>query len=56
MVKDSRRYAETGGWSYEVFVGNSPSHGVLNAQGRMGCFNCHAGQKEHDFVFSALRE
>lgn len=56
MVKDRQRYAETEGWGYEVFVADNQANGVLNAQGRMGCYNCHLGQKEHDFVFSELRE
>ena len=56
MIKDSQRYAETGGWGFEVFVGNNQTNGVLNAQSRMGCYNCHLGQKDQDFVFTKLRE
>ena len=56
MIKDSQRYAETGGWGFEIFTGNNQTNGVLNAQSRMGCYNCHAKQKEHDFVFSQLRK
>ncbi|MGH9855905.1 MAG: cytochrome P460 family protein [Blastocatellia bacterium] len=54
MVKDSRRYAETGGWGYEVFRGeNQP--GILNSQVRATCYTCHAKQKERDFVFTTIR-
>jgi hypothetical protein len=56
MVKDSRRYAETGGWGFEAFAGDNPKRGVLNVQVRMTCYNCHAKQKDHDFVFSELRK
>ncbi len=56
MVRDGRRYAETGGWGFEVFRGSNQTTGALNAQSRMGCFNCHLKQKEHDLVFTGLRE
>lgn len=56
MVRDSQRYAETGGWGYEVFSANNQPTGVLNAQRRMGCYNCHLKQKERDFVFTELRQ
>jgi hypothetical protein len=54
MVKDSRRYATTEGWGYEVFKNSTT--GALDAQRRTACYNCHMKQKEHDFVFSKLRE
>ncbi len=56
MVKDSQRYAETGGWGFEVFRGDNSPNGVLNAQGRMGCFTCHERQKEQDLVFTKRRQ
>jgi len=55
MVKDSRRYDETGGWGFEVFRGESPT-AVLTAQGRATCYGCHAKQKDRDFVFTAVRK
>jgi cytochrome P460 len=55
MVKDSRRYADTGGWGFEVFVGDNRANGLLNAQGRAMCYNCHVKQKDNDYVFSKLR-
>ena len=55
MIKDSERYAETGGWGFEEFKGNGRAEGSLNAQERMACYSCHTGVKGHDFVFSAFR-
>jgi hypothetical protein len=55
MVKDSRRYAETGGWGFEVFRGEKPT-AVLTAQGRATCYNCHAKQKDRDFVYTTMRQ
>lgn len=56
MVKDSRRYAETGGWGFEIFIGNNQTDGVLNAESRAKCYNCHVKQKDHDFVYTTLRK
>src|SRR5262245_35389310 len=56
MVKDSQRYAETGGWGFEIFVANNGfTDGVLSPESRARCYNCHAKQKDHDFVFTAIR-
>lgn len=49
MVKDSRRYAASGGWGYGRFVAGKPAD---EAQHRT-CFGCHeARAKEHDDVFT----
>jgi hypothetical protein len=49
MVKDSRKYASTGGWGFGRFVDGQP---VDEAQ-HQTCFACHeAHAKEHDFVFT----
>jgi hypothetical protein len=49
MVKDSKRYASTGGWGFGRFIGGKP---VDEAQHRT-CFACHqANVKDHDFVFT----
>jgi hypothetical protein len=51
MVKDSRKYAATGGWGFGRFVNGKP---VDEAQHRT-CFGCHeAGAKGHDYVFTRL--
>jgi hypothetical protein len=51
MVKDSTRYAATGGWGFGRFIGGAA---VDEAQHRT-CFACHeARAKAHDFVFTRL--
>jgi len=56
MVKDSRRYPETGGWGFEQFRGDSQTDRMVTAQIATKCFACHAQQKDHDSVFSRFRE
>lgn len=49
MVKDSARYAASGGWGYGRFVDGKP---VDEAQHRT-CYACHeARAKDHDDVFT----
>jgi hypothetical protein len=49
MVKDSKKYASTGGWGFGRFIGGKPAD---EAQHRT-CFACHqANVKDHDFVFT----
>jgi hypothetical protein len=49
MVKDSKRYASTGGWGYGRFVGGQP---VDEAQ-HQTCHACHAALvKDRDYVFT----
>ena len=48
MVKDSRKYAATGGWGFAQFDDGKPaSEAVHNT-----CFSCHAIVKARDFVFN----
>lgn len=48
MIKDSTKYASTGGWGYAQFDGGKPaSEAVHNA-----CFACHAIVKGRDFIFN----
>jgi hypothetical protein len=48
MVKDSRKYASTGGWGFGHFDdGKSASEAVLNT-----CFACHMAVKDRDLVFT----
>jgi hypothetical protein len=56
MVKETKRYAETGGWGFESFQGDSQTERRLNAEGRTACFKCHESQKDNDYVFSKLRK
>ncbi len=49
MVKDSKRYAATGGWGYGRFIDGQP---VDEAQHRT-CHACHAARvKDRDYVFT----
>jgi Cytochrome P460 len=51
MVKDSKRYASTGGWGFGRFIDGRP---VDRAQHET-CFGCHqANVKDHDIVFTRL--
>lgn len=48
MVKDSKKYASTGGWGFAQFTNGKPdSESVHNT-----CFSCHAPAKDRDFVFT----
>jgi len=53
MVKDSRRYADTGGWGFFAYDGRGRNI-VKNMKG--DCFNCHAQVKNLDYVFSLYKE
>ena len=51
MVKDSKKYAVTGGWGFGRFVNGKP---VDEAQHRT-CFACHEARvKNRDYVFTRL--
>jgi hypothetical protein len=48
MVKDSSKYASTGGWGFAQFDDGKPaSEAVQNT-----CFPCHAIVKARDFIFN----
>jgi hypothetical protein len=47
MVKDSKKYASTGGWGFFQFT-NGKSDAVVH----QNCFACHAPAKVTDFVFT----
>jgi hypothetical protein len=53
MIKDSKKYADTGGWGFGRFIDGKPAD---EAQHKT-CFACHsknAQVKEQDFVFTRL--
>lgn len=56
MHKDAEKYAATGGWGFEGFGGGDQSKRVVGANAASACFACHAPQKDHDYVFSRLRD
>lgn len=55
MIKDSRKYANTGGWGFERFKGNSRVDRIVKDVSTE-CFACHATRKSTDLVFSSLRD
>jgi Cytochrome P460 len=49
MVKDSKKYAATGGWGFGHFQDGKPS----TDEGMMkGCFACHQQMRARDLVFT----
>ena len=49
MVKDSRRYASTGGWGFGRFINGKPADEAQHQT----CFACHQARvQNHDFVFT----
>jgi hypothetical protein len=48
MVKDSKKYAATGGWGFADFKNGKPGDEALHR----ACFPCHEPAKAHDFVFA----
>jgi hypothetical protein len=48
MVKDSKKYAASGGWGFADFKGGKPGDKALHET----CFPCHAPAKASDFVFT----
>jgi len=48
MVKDSKRYAATGGWGFAQFTDGKPDGEAVHKS----CFACHAPARAHDYVFT----
>ena len=48
MVKDSKKYAATGGWGFADFTNGKPGDEALHKT----CFPCHQPAKDRDFVFA----
>ena len=48
MVKDSKKYAATGGWGFGDFTNGKPGNEALMKT----CFACHVPAKARDFVFT----
>lgn len=48
MVKDSKKYADTGGWGFADFTNGKPGSEALHQT----CFACHEPAKDHDYVFT----
>jgi hypothetical protein len=48
MVKDSKKYAASGGWGFADFTGQKPGDKALHET----CFPCHIPAKDRDYVFA----
>jgi Cytochrome P460 len=48
MVKDSKKYASTGGWGYADFTNGKPGNESLHNT----CYPCHQPAKDRDYVFT----
>jgi cytochrome P460 len=48
MVKDSKKYAATGGWGFATFIDGKPA----DAASMKSCFPCHNQAKASDLVFT----
>jgi hypothetical protein len=48
MVKDSKKYAVTGGWGFAQFTNGKPDGEAVHKT----CFSCHEPAKDRDFVFT----
>jgi hypothetical protein len=48
MVKDSKKYATTGGWGYAEFIHGKPADETVHKT----CFPCHEPYKAQDYVFT----
>ena len=48
MVKDSKKYAATGGWGFADFKDGKPGDKALHET----CFPCHTPAKDRDYVFT----
>jgi hypothetical protein len=48
MIKDSKKYAASGGWGYADFVNGKPNSEAVHEK----CFPCHQPAKDRDYVFT----
>jgi Cytochrome P460 len=51
MVKDSKKYASTGGWGFAEFNDGKPAEEAVHKS----CFSCHGPAKDRDF-FEEIRK
>lgn len=48
MIKDSNKYAATGGWGFAQFTDGKPTNEAVPK----ACFSCHQAAKARNFVFT----
>jgi hypothetical protein len=51
MAKDSKKYASTGGWGFQFWVGGDPKKPLVTNATKQ-CFECHLPKKDQDYVYS----
>ncbi|UTP38918.1 cytochrome P460 family protein [Phenylobacterium sp. LH3H17] len=56
MVKDSERYAATGGWGYTEFLGESRTERGFTQDKAPSCHACHLAKAGHDAVFTRFKD
>ena len=49
MIKDSKKYAATGGWGFGHFVNGKP---LTDSKKMEACYDCHSENTERDMVFT----
>ena len=54
MHKSADAFADTGGWGFAGFAGDTRDNVVTDP--RSSCFECHTSQRESGYVFSRWRE
>ena len=52
MIKDSRKYASTGGWGFARWKGLDRKPYGKDADFAKECFGCHMPVKDNDYVFT----
>jgi hypothetical protein len=52
MIKDSAKYAATGGWGFARWLGDKAVPYGANADFVRECFACHGAAKDTDWVFT----
>jgi hypothetical protein len=55
MVKDSKKYAATGGWGFQAWAGGDATKPIATDTVKQ-CFSCHVPRKAQDFTYSKYLE
>jgi Cytochrome P460 len=53
MVRDEKKYASTGGWGFQAWLGGDPTKPIVTDSVKQ-CFGCHVPKKSNDYVFSTF--
>jgi hypothetical protein len=55
MVRDSTRFATTGGWGWQQFRGTNEKDGTVTEARAANCFGCHQNLSPKTFVIGTYR-